>query len=195
VNCPALPEVTAVTDNSAEVEPMSRGPMNLTQLLFSYKGRIGRLDGWVAGLAVGAATSPIIPIFEFAAKGHSAVDPDTPHIPMGLLGLAVLVFGLANFWVCFALIIKRLHDRDRTGWWVVWHFLTMLLAMILIKVAIATPKEQAPLWYVLAGSAGIAAAAISLWLFVEIGLLRGTQGPNRFGPDPGGLHLEEKVVD
>jgi uncharacterized membrane protein YhaH (DUF805 family) len=159
--------------------------VGVTQLLFSYKGRIGRLHGWVASLAVGAATSPIIPIFEFAAKGHAAVDPDTQHIePIGLLGLAVLVVGLANLWVCFALIIKRLHDRERTGWWLVWHFLIMLLAMILIKVAIATPKEQAPLWYALAGSAGIAATAVSIWLFVEIGLLRGTQGPNRFGPDP-----------
>jgi uncharacterized membrane protein YhaH (DUF805 family) len=23
-----------------------------------------------------------------------------------------------------------------------------------------------------------------IWLFVEIGFLKGTQGPNRFGPDP-----------
>ena len=71
----------------------------------------------------------------------------------------------------------------------------MLLAVILIKVAIAIPNEQAPLWYALASSAAIAAAGVSIWLFVEIGLLRGTQGPNRFGPDPGGQHLEEKVVD
>ena len=28
------------------------------------------------------------------------------------------------------------------------------------------------------------ALVISVWLFVEIGFLRGTDGPNRFGPDP-----------
>ena len=166
---------TAVADKAAKIKLLAHASMGLAQLLSSYKGRIGRLHGWVASLAVGVATSPIIPIFEFAAKGHAAV-----------------LVGLVNLWVCFALIIKRLHDRDRTGWWLVWHFLIMLLAVILIKVAIAIPKEQAPLWYVLAGGAGIAAAAVSIWLFVEIGLLRGTQGPNRFGPDPGGLHLEKR---
>ena len=56
--------------------------------------------------------------------------------------------------------------------------------VILIVVAIAVPSEQAPLWYALAGGASVAAFAISVWLFVEIGFLRGTQGPNRFGPDP-----------
>jgi uncharacterized membrane protein YhaH (DUF805 family) len=66
----------------------------------------------------------------------------------------------------------------------VWQSLIVLLAVILIVVAIAIPKEQAPLWYSLAGGTSVAAAAISVWLFVEIGFLRGTQGPNRFGPDP-----------
>jgi uncharacterized membrane protein YhaH (DUF805 family) len=31
---------------------------------------------------------------------------------------------------------------------------------------------------------GLIALAISIGLFVEIGFLRGTQGLNRFGPDP-----------
>ena len=159
---------TAVADKAAKIKLLAHASMGLAQLLSSYKGRIGRLHGWVASLAVGVATSPIIPIFEFAAKGHAAV-----------------LVGLVNLWVCFALIIKRLHDRDRTGWWILWHFVIVLLAMILIKVAITTPEEQAPLLYALAGGAGIAAAAVSIWLFVEIGLLHGTQGPNRFGPDPG----------
>ena len=39
-------------------------------------------------------------------------------------------------------------------------------------------------WYALAGAAGFAAFVISVWLFVQIGFLRGTGGPNRFGPDP-----------
>ena len=46
------------------------------------------------------------------------------------------------------------------------------------------PEEQAAIRYVIAGAAGLAALAISIWLFVEIGFLRGTPGPSRFGPDP-----------
>ena len=30
----------------------------------------------------------------------------------------------------------------------------------------------------------LAAAAIAIWAFVELGCLRGTPGPNQYGPDP-----------
>jgi uncharacterized membrane protein YhaH (DUF805 family) len=31
---------------------------------------------------------------------------------------------------------------------------------------------------------GLAAFVVSIWGLVELGFLRGTSGPNRFGPDP-----------
>jgi uncharacterized membrane protein YhaH (DUF805 family) len=161
--------------------------MSLTELLFRFKGRINRKPWWLASLAVGIATSLITAILEFGARvsGNTAVDPGTQlSEPTGIIGLAVLAVGLANTWIAFALCVKRLHDRDRTGWWLVWQSLVLMLAVILIVVAIAVPSEQAPLWYALVGGASVAAFAISVWLFVEIGFLRGAQGPNRFGPDP-----------
>jgi uncharacterized membrane protein YhaH (DUF805 family) len=30
----------------------------------------------------------------------------------------------------------------------------------------------------------LASLAISIWAFVELGCLRGTAGPNKYGPDP-----------
>ena len=54
-------------------------------------------------------------------------------------------------WIGFALYIKRCHDRDRSGWY-------LLIALIPFV--------------------GL------LWIWIELGLLRGTVGPNRFGPDP-----------
>jgi uncharacterized membrane protein YhaH (DUF805 family) len=161
--------------------------MSLTDLLFSFKGRINRKPWWLATIAVGAAASVITAVIEVIARssGHTAVDPATNQIePTGLLGLAVLAVALANMWIGFALSVKRLHDRDRNGWWLLWQVLIVLVAVILIVVAIAVPEEQRPLWYALAGGAGLAALVISVWLFVEIGFLRGTDGPKRFGPDP-----------
>jgi len=89
-----------------------------------------------------------------------------------------------NSWINFALCIKRLHDRDRTGWWLVVQALVVVLAAVMVIIAIAMQTEQVSIWYGLAGAAGLAALIISIWLFVEIGFLRGTRGPNRFGPDP-----------
>jgi uncharacterized membrane protein YhaH (DUF805 family) len=161
--------------------------MNLTKLLFSFKGRIRRLHWWIAALAVGAVSGALTTILELAAKasGSAMIDPETHAIePTGLFGIALLAVGFANSWINFALCVKRLHDRDRTGWWLVVQSLVLILAVIVTVIAIALSKEQPTGWYVVAGIVGLIALISSVWLFVEIGFLRGTQGPNRFGPDP-----------
>jgi uncharacterized membrane protein YhaH (DUF805 family) len=168
--------------------------MTLTQLLFSFKGRINRKPWWVASIAAGFTASLLTAILEALARssGEGIINPVTHQLePTGILGLAISVIGLFNAWIAFALSVKRLHDRDRSGWWLLWQILVITVAVILIVVAIAVPKEQGALWYVLAGAAGLAAFAISVWLFVEIGFLRGTQGPNRFGPDPLGATRDD----
>jgi uncharacterized membrane protein YhaH (DUF805 family) len=168
--------------------------MSLTQLLFSFKGRIKRLHWWVASLGAGFVAAIAMAILEAAARasGHAIIDPDTQQIePTGILGVAMSAVGLANMWVAFALSAKRLHDRDRTGWWLLWQILVVTVAVILIVVAIAVPKEQGALWYALAGATGLAAFVLSIWLFVQIGFLRGTQGPNRYGPDPLGAARDD----
>ena len=120
--------------------------MTLTQLLFSFKGRINRKPWWLASLGAGFAASLLTAILEAVARfaGETIVNPVT-------------------------------HQFEP----------------ILIIVAIAVVKEQGALWYALAGAAGLAAFAISVWLFVQIGFLRGTEGPNRFGPDPLGAARDD----
>ena len=126
------------------------------------------------------------------SSGETIINPVTHTFePTGILGLAISVIGLVNAWIAFALSVKRLHDRDRGRWWLLWQILVITVAVILIVVAIAVPKEQGALWYALAGAAGLAAFAISVWLFIEIGFMRGTQGPNRFGPDPLGATRDD----
>jgi len=160
---------------------------DLLPLLFSFKGRIQRLYWWVATLAVGAVAGIATTLLEYGARssGSFVPDPGSDQIaPTGIFGAAITAIGLANLWINLALSVKRLHDRDRTGAWVFLQILLVFLAVIMIVVAIAVPKEQDGLWVILAGLTGIAALVVSVWLFVELGFLRGTRGPNRFGPDP-----------
>jgi uncharacterized membrane protein YhaH (DUF805 family) len=46
------------------------------------------------------------------------------------------------------------------------------------------PEGQRESLNAVAVGAVIAASVLMMWLFIEIGFLRGTQGPNRYGPDP-----------
>jgi uncharacterized membrane protein YhaH (DUF805 family) len=164
--------------------------MTLIQLLFGFKGRIRRLHWWVAALAVGAVSGVLTSIVETAAGG-SAADPESYAIERtGVIGVALLLVALANSWINFAISVKRLHDRVRSAWWLVWQVLALSVAVIAVVfvTALVTAKSDAAgliaVGYVIAGVSSLAALVISIWLFVEIGFLRGTPGPNRFGPDP-----------
>jgi uncharacterized membrane protein YhaH (DUF805 family) len=85
--------------------------------------------------------------------------------------LMTLVFG----WFYAIASIKRLHDRNKSGWW-----------MILFIVA---PGLYVQFGDLLHGSGirffvRLAALIAFIWGFVEMACLKGTSGPNRFGPDP-----------
>jgi uncharacterized membrane protein YhaH (DUF805 family) len=65
--------------------------------------------------------------------------------------------------------IKRLHDRGKSGWWLVLFYL--------VPGPLKSIGE--PRGFLAAVSFGI-----SLWALVELGFRRGTLGPNQYGPDP-----------
>jgi uncharacterized membrane protein YhaH (DUF805 family) len=46
----------------------------LTELLFSFQGRIRRLHFWVAGLAVGVAVGIVTGLLQFAAGAATQAD-------------------------------------------------------------------------------------------------------------------------
>jgi uncharacterized membrane protein YhaH (DUF805 family) len=72
------------------------------------------------------------------------------------IGIQVVtsLFGLATLLPNLAVAIRRLHDLDRTGWWIFIGLIPLVGWIILL------------IWY----------------------CTKGTDGPNRFGPDPlGGM--------
>lgn len=93
------------------------------------------------------------------------------------------LFGIATFLPSLSVTVRRLHDTDRSGWWVGGFYLGLVAYVIVLLVAFADGGSTDA-----TGGAGSAVAAIGgLGLFVwMIALLvfmvkRGTPGPNRFG--------------
>jgi uncharacterized membrane protein YhaH (DUF805 family) len=149
--------------------------MDWTALLFSFNGRINRGKYWLAVLIYMVVwTAFFISIFvwlgrfdvndlwSFAGKG----------LLISLVGLILLVLGI---WSGLAVGVKRLHDRDKSGWWIL---LFWLGPSILGGWQTSAPDLGGG--FVLS----LAATAIAIWAFVELGCLRGTPGPNQYGPDP-----------
>jgi len=94
---------------------------------------------------------------------------------VGFVGLAAAAFLLTLIIVA----VKRLHDRDKSAWWLAIFYGVPLL---LDSAAYAVGANLALIFVA-------PAALINLWALIEFGLLRGSLGPNRFGDDPTGIAL------
>jgi len=138
--------------------------MSLIQFLFGFQGRVRRLHLWLYLLAVALIQGGLMWQFghivgvphahDMTMRMDSGVNMWTG--PMG--GVYVVthnpfagVFGLVLAWTHLAVFVKRWHDRDKSGWWVLINLIPLIG------------------W---------------IWTFIECGLMEGTIGANRFGPDP-----------
>lgn len=107
----------------------------------------------------------------------------------GVLGLSQMVgpygpitalFALATLVPNIAVSVRRLHDTNRSGWWILLPIIPYaVVAFLLLSGNLA-----------MAGIAGMVAlvAVIALLVFM---VLDGTKGDNRFGPDPKGADHQE----
>ena len=89
--------------------------MNPFALLFGFSGRINRAKFWLAAL--------IYVVFFFGVIGIAMLmlsSLDTMFIAALLAYVPLIVSGLA-------VGIKRLHDRDKSGWWLLLFYLAPLL--------------------------------------------------------------------
>ncbi len=104
---------------------------------------------------------------------------------MSAFGIATIaaegVLIAAYFVFVFAVLIKRLHDRNKSAWWILPFFLIPQILGV-----IADPKSRLPMPVPvgLGLAMNLTVIVLSLWGLVELGFLRGTVGDNRFGPDP-----------
>jgi uncharacterized membrane protein YhaH (DUF805 family) len=149
--------------------------MDWTTLFFSFKGRINRGKYWLAVLIYMAVWTSFIAISLIWLGG---LDIDNllrfagAALLIWLIGFILLVAGT---WSGLAVGVKRLHDRDKSGWWIL---LFWLGPGFLSGSQMVTPDLGGGLIL------SLAATAIAIWAFVELGCLPGTPGPNRYGPDP-----------
>jgi uncharacterized membrane protein YhaH (DUF805 family) len=167
--------------------------MDWTWYLFGFNGRINRAKFWLAGLIIICwmiflmflLFLPIGYFFGSATKFSLGIDNllvvfDTAALrKMSRADIAVLIVNFLvmplDLWVSLATSVKRLHDRDRSGWWLVPFFV--------IPCLYGRLEEYLPDSYWVLPLALIA-FVLCVWGFIELLFLRGTKWTNRFGPNP-----------
>ena len=123
----------------------------MTDLLFGFQGRANRAKWWLVALAIFVVEMIVVAaIFGGAALSG---DPQQMAAAMGgpIAGIVIFVMVVLATWIHLAIAVKRYHDRNKSGWWVLIIFVPVIGG---------------------------------LWYFIECGFLRGTPGPNAYGPDP-----------
>ncbi|MGH6966919.1 MAG: DUF805 domain-containing protein [Phenylobacterium sp.] len=144
----------------------------------SFRGRSNRQRYWLMVLSIGGLmfVSAIVAVM-------------LTSVP--LLAVIAIPFCVAVVVAAFANGVRRLHDRNKSAWW--------LLLFYVVPVTLGLPFRVMPDGSpddVQAAAALLAVLGLpfSIWGLVELGFLKGTAGPNRFGEDPLGPPLEPAVA-
>jgi uncharacterized membrane protein YhaH (DUF805 family) len=165
--------------------------MDYVWFLFRFEGRINRARYWLATLAMLcciilvlvslvklAIAFGIRGSLSFYLVGISAsirvVEGDQPPTSW-FFQIVMAPIACVFAWSYAAVSIKRLHDRNKSGWWIV---------PFIVVPGLYGPFCNLPGASDAAPFIRIAMFICLIWGFVEMCLLRGTRGPNRFGPDP-----------
>lgn len=143
-----------------------------------FTGRSRRMEFWmfqllnfiVAAVLVGPFMVSVINA-SIAAGGQPASDQAiVEELMAGGMGLSMIgmmlygIYGLAIIIPSIAVTVRRLHDRDMSGWWYLGVVVATFIPLVGFLASIA---------------------------FLVIMFLPGTDGDNRFGPDPKNPYSED----
>lgn len=87
-----------------------------------FEGRAGREEYWMFVLFQVLASIAFGVLFMIAAMAGGSGD-GRPNLLFGLLALLFVVFAFAMIIPGLAVTIRRLHDGDRSGWWLLLAFI------------------------------------------------------------------------
>jgi uncharacterized membrane protein YhaH (DUF805 family) len=142
---------------------------DLFEFIFGASGRINRAKYW-RSLFIFCVAGLFAAVILFTAAGLAA--------PLFII-MIVLVFIPWLMWG-FAVHTERLHDRNKSAWWLLVFYVVPAALTQLAKTHWLAGATGTVLHYILV----LAGFALSVWGFVEIGCLRGSTGSNRYGANP-----------
>lgn len=132
-----------------------------------FNGRARRKEYWMFTL-FNILISLGFLMLDMLLFDHDPSDPEDTAILRSIYSLAVLLPGLA-------VSVRRLHDINRSGWWM------MILFVPVIAAAIVGATGFVASGILIVFGIVILVAAIVLLVFHAT---EGTKGPNKYGPDP-----------
>jgi uncharacterized membrane protein YhaH (DUF805 family) len=165
------------TNHGTREDAAGEDAMNPKKILFSFEGRIGRRTYWLAILGMIVAVL-VLTIAPFLLGNQEWV--------FLILALTSQFIWLLSLWPLLAVGAKRLHDRDKNGWWllVYWLLPFVLICGGMSIILFDDPRNGRTGDFATGGVLLFASLLPALFGIVELGILPGTRGPNQYGADP-----------
>ena len=131
--------------------------------------------------------------YTLVSTGASTLDRDVVPVFSTMIGLAFLLPNLA-------VSVRRLHDINKSGLWLLWWFLMLIVPYIIMTIGLFLAFagvmdgnwDDTGSWGVLILGVAltlIASLVIFIWWIIWF-VKQGDLGPNKYGPDP----REDSVV-
>jgi len=81
--------------------------LTMKEILFSFNGRIPRKTYWYSFLCIIVASFVFMFLVALLTAGNETA-----------ISVITLIFYIPLMWVSLAVQVKRWHDRNKSGWWV-----------------------------------------------------------------------------
>jgi uncharacterized membrane protein YhaH (DUF805 family) len=123
---------------------------------------------WILGLIMGTGMPSL----------EQMSDPNFLAGYMQRAGWQAVIIGLITAYPYIALSVKRRHDRNNNGYDAIGLIVFGLLYNLLQALGVLTSNGTVFM------IVGLVFAVYAIYMLVQLGFLKGTAGPNNYGPDP-----------
>ena len=175
---------------------------NLIGNFTGFEGRLNRQPFWISGIILAVVSVVIslliLPLLGLSIFPNLNVDGSTSAADIAAIVSAAQSRGAWIGLVLFAIFIypsaaiciKRRHDRNSSGLDVWVYFGLALVSQLLTALGIGMTLTDMgngiviPTPGPIGMALGVALGIYAIYLLVVLGFLKGTAGPNQYGPDP-----------
>lgn len=146
--------------------------MDFNHLYMQANGRIGRQTYWIAAIVLGVI-SIVVTLLVSWLLGVGTM-PTT---------IVLIIWQLLLSYLAYNLMAKRFHDRNKPTTYALYVIVAFLvLSIVSLLTAPGMGADASAIYMIVSGIILL----LAIYVLIELGFLRGTVGPNEYGPDPVG---------
>jgi uncharacterized membrane protein YhaH (DUF805 family) len=162
--------------------PLGEDMDNLLANYMGFDGRLNRQKWWISAIILAVAGFIVSWVLGLVFGTGLMIDPAILTDPAALnaylqkAGWIGLITGIILAYPYIAITVKRRHDRNNNGY--------DAMGLIALQIVVNLLSALGLTFGVVGQVLGVILGIYAIYILVVVGFLKGTAGPNSYGPDP-----------